>query len=69
MKRRPTAEDRELADVFRKLAPGNYSLDVEDTTKAIAFLGLARLKTEGSIQIDLDSKIVFITPKQISAAA
>ena len=69
MKRRPNAEDRRLADVIRNLPPGDYSLDVEDTTKAIAFTGLARLKIEGSIQIDLDSKIVLIIPKKMSAAA
>ena len=62
MKRRPTAYDRDLADVFRGLRPGNYKVSVDDTTQSVRFLSLAKLKVEGSIEIKLDDKNILITP-------
>lgn len=62
MKRRPGVLDRDLADVWFGLRPGNYRVSVEDTTKSIRYLGLAKLKVEGSTEIELEDKIILITP-------
>ena len=61
-KPRPTTLDRALGDVFRNLKPGAYSIDVEDISKNISFLGLAKLKNEGSTHIELDGKEILINP-------
>lgn len=62
MKRRPTGEDRDLADVLRKLEPGQYRIDVSMIGDGIAFTGLARLKPEGGCNIDLWDRYVTISP-------
>lgn len=62
MKPRPTAEDRQIADVLRNLPCGNYSINVAPPLSGISFLGLAELKTEGQIRIDFAEKVVRITP-------
>lgn len=67
MKRRPTAEDRELADVFRGLKPNSYHVDVY--AREISLMHLAPLKTEGSITIKFDDKIINIVPQTAQKAA
>jgi hypothetical protein len=66
MLRRPTAEDRRLADVLRRLQFGQYDLVVDDLSRELhmAYMGLARLKTEGTVEITLpEDKLVVITPR------
>jgi len=64
--RRPTAEDRYLASVFRKLVSGEYTMTVEDTKRTLhmRFLRPAKLKSEGSTEITLDDKEILICPKK-----
>jgi len=66
MRRRPTAEDRTLADVFRRLQPGRYDLVVDEpSTIAAPFVGLARLKCEGATSIEIpDGKLIDIVPQR-----
>ena len=60
---RPTAEDRNLANILRQLKPGNYSISVEDNyAGTMRFLGPAKLKREGSIEITFDKTTVLICP-------
>lgn len=69
MRRRPTAQDRELADIWRTLNPGLYELSVVDTAKSMAFMNLARLKTEGGTSITLDNGIeISLMPRNQEAA-
>jgi hypothetical protein len=63
MKRKPTAADRDIAIAIERLELGRYTLSVEDTTKSILFLGLARLKVEGSLNIQYSGKDVTIIPQ------
>ena len=66
-KRRPNANDRELADVFRKLVYGAYDLTVE---RPPVGLSLARLKHEGSFDISMpDGKMISIVPRRVRTAA
>lgn len=61
--RRPNAEDRKLADVFRKLAVGEYKVTVEMPSSSIAFMSLARVKCEGAFDIEMpDGKLIGIIP-------
>jgi hypothetical protein len=63
MKRRPNADDREIAEIFRKLQVGEYVLAVEDSSK-IAFMNPARLKSEGGFSILFpEGKQVHIIPR------
>lgn len=63
--RRPTAEDRDLADVLRNLVVGKYDVLVEMIGFTGAFTGLARLKTEGMIEINfIDGKVLTIVPRE-----
>ena len=64
--RRPTAEDRNLADVFRKLVSGEYTMTVDgpDRTLNMRFIGPAKLKREGSTEIIFDDKEILICPKK-----
>lgn len=62
MRKRPTAEDRELAEIFRKMRVGNYSIEVEPRDEGLRFFGLARLKPEGGTEIRFDNKTIYITP-------
>lgn len=62
MRKRPTAKDRALADVFRRMKPGKYTIDVIDETLTIRYLGLAKLKQEGMISISLEDKTIDIVP-------
>ena len=58
--KRPTAEDRTLADVFRKIQPGRYNLVVEINRNLSS---LAFLKCEGAVSITLpDGKLIDIIP-------
>lgn len=59
--RRPTAEDRDLADVLRKLKVGDYCVSVTGHNNMM-FLGLAKLKIEGSTEITFDDTTVLIVP-------
>ena len=60
-KKRPTAEDRDLAEVWRKMKPGVYTIEVDDTSKG-PFYALARLKTEGTTEIDFEKTRIIIRP-------
>ncbi len=51
MKRRPTALDRNIVDWIEKLPPGNYMLEIPSAPDAGTYLGLARLKREGHMNI------------------
>lgn len=67
MVRRPTAYDREVAEVLANLKPGTYRLTVESPSSALAFMGLARIKSEGSTHIDFGPTTVLIEPvKKVS---
>ena len=68
MNRRPNAFDRSLADVFRRLKPGDYDIRVENP--GMKFMGLARLKTEGGFDIAMeDGKTISIMPRLQTKAA
>ena len=59
--RRPTADDRRLADVIRNLTVGRYSVAV--TNNSGPFGRLPSLKCEGSFELFLDGKCVEIVPE------
>jgi hypothetical protein len=64
-RRRPTASDHNLAEYIYDLAPGTHEIFVEDLsvqagTGPLRYLGLARLKTEGSLTIELGAKLIRI---------
>jgi hypothetical protein len=71
--RRPTASDRDLAQWIYRLSPGNYRIDVTDQNQAgqggpayspveRKYTGLARLKHEGGLIIDMSDKLIEIYP-------
>jgi hypothetical protein len=61
--RRPTAQDRELADIFYGMEPGDYRIAVRITP---AFPVLAKLKNEGSFFITMpDGRTIEITRRTI----
>ncbi len=68
MKRRPTASDRDIADALARLRPGSYRVIVEKEGDDLLFTGLARLKPEGSMRIDVGDVCIMVMP-EISAQA
>jgi hypothetical protein len=68
MRRRPTARDRDLAEVLRGLKPGRYDVIVEEVRDdSLQFMGLAQLKIEGSLDLWISGleadRIVHIVPQ------
>jgi len=65
MKRKPKAEDRDIADAVRGLRCGLYSITVRGRNLAeeIAFMGPAELKAEGTIRILFEDKTITILPE------
>ena len=59
MKRRPNAQDRDLADYIRRLPVGS-SLTVEKTPEIVNGFGLAALRIEGSLSFRVDGRDITI---------
>jgi len=64
MKRRPTAEDREIADYVRKLPVGRHLVEVtpEGYANKIQFLPQAKLKVEGGMYLQLPDRLINFMP-------
>ena len=61
-RRRPTAEDRDLANLLRKRFPiGEYTMVVRAGDE-MAFMAPAQLKTEGSFTITLENRVISVIP-------
>lgn len=69
-KRRPNAEDRLLADVFRGLTCGLYSLSVIEPAikeNGLAFCAPAQIKMEGMTQIEIGNRRIVIRPETVKS--
>lgn len=70
--RRPTAADRDLADHIRRLPFGSYRIDsideaASDGTAPMRYCGLARMKREGQLTLEIGVKRIDIYPSEPSA--
>lgn len=65
MKRRPTADDRDIADYLRKMKPGEWRVTVEDLMAAEGF-GLVPFKPQGGMLLNTaaNTRITFIPPME-----
>jgi hypothetical protein len=62
VKRRPNASDRDLADAFRRLPSGNYTLRITVDGENLAFMNLAPLKSEGGFVYDDTDRRLELSP-------
>ena len=62
-KRRPTAHDRDIVDWLRKMKPGKWHIEVEDSDGPVQGFGLVPIKHEGSMRMEFDGRAVTIWPE------
>lgn len=63
MKRRPTAEDRDIADYVRNLPVGRHLVVVDSQSEnGMRYLSLARPKMEGGMHLQLPDRLINFMP-------